>query len=206
MKTLPSPIASHTDMLLFALKDRIFVSEKYLSEAGISFPDLKNKITVIKETQGDCYPSDALLNGLVIGNRLFCKRESFSNEAREYAKECGLEIIFVRQGYPACTVLKVSDSAAITADPGMKRALEKEGISVLNIENGSILLFPYEYGFIGGAAGVFGDTVYFLGNLSSHPQYENIIRFITDNKMKVISLSDEPLADLGGILFIEEGV
>ena len=50
---------------------------------------------------------------------------------------------------------------------------------------------------------VYGDTVYFLGDIKTHPNADAIIDFINANKKRAISLSSEPLRDLGGIIFIE---
>jgi hypothetical protein len=113
----------------------------------------------------------------------------------------GFEIINVNQGYPACTVLKLSDSLAITADMGMKKALEKNGIEVYLIENGEISLPPYKYGFIGGCAGIHEDKIYFLGDPSLHPSYEIIKTGASKAGLEIVSLSDEKLSDLGGIMF-----
>ena len=85
----------------------------------------------------------------------------------------------------------------------MSRALSNCGIKVTKIQNGAIALPPYEYGFIGGAAGVFKDKVYFSGNVERHPDGKRIIDAITGEGFVPISLSDEPLADVGRIIFIE---
>jgi hypothetical protein len=99
-------------------------------------------------------------------------------------------------------VLKISENAAITADRGMAKALSDNGITVTLIENSSISLPPYEYGFIGGAGAAFGDKVFFLGDITSHPSYCKISDAISKCSRHPHSLSDEGLADLGGITFI----
>jgi hypothetical protein len=96
----------------------------------------------------------------------------------------------------------LNEDNAITADPGIYKKLTSLGINTLLIKCGGISLPPYEYGFIGGASGVDGDTVFFLGNLDLHPSANEIKDFIMGLGMRVISLSDEPLSDLGGLIFI----
>ena len=198
-----SAIASHTDILTFKLEDKLFFSRKYFEQKiskGTSLP--LASIILTEECQGESYPKDAIFNGLLMGEKLFCKKDTFSNEILSYAIPRGIEIIGDNQGYPACTVLKISDDAAITADCGMEKALLSAGISVLKIKGGGVSLPPYEYGFIGGAGAVYGETVYFLGDLNTHPDAQAISSFIEENGKKVKSLSKNPLTDLGGIVFI----
>ena len=76
-------------------------------------------------------------------------------------------------------------------------------ISASIIENGGIQLPPYEYGFIGGASGVYKDKVYFLGNLDLHPS-KNIIKSVCQlANITSVSLSDGELADIGRIIFLD---
>ncbi len=207
MKALHSSIASHTDILTFYIDKTLFLSEKYTEEQpklySLLCSELKNvSIRTTTEYQKENYPSDAIFNGLIMGKRLFCKRNTFSREVIDFAEARGYKIINTKQGYPACTVLKISENAAITADRGMARALSENGITVTLIENGGIYLPPYEYGFIGGAGALFKDVVYFLGDIENHPSAKIIIDAIERSEKKPVSLSGEKLSDLGGISFI----
>jgi hypothetical protein len=83
------------------------------------------------------------------------------------------------------------------------RALAAAGIRVLKIREGGISLPPYAHGFIGGASGCFGGTVYFYGDLHTHPDGAAMEDFIGAAGFFAKSLSKEPLIDLGGMLFIE---
>ena len=104
-----------------------------------------------------------------------------------------------KQGYPACSVLHFGNSA-ITADRGLAQVLSENGIKVTLIRPGYISLPPYEYGFIGGASGVVDKNVYFFGDLSTHPDCEIIRKAVIAEGYAPISLSDEKLADFGGII------
>lgn len=200
---LEPAIASHTDILTFKLRDKIFFSREYFEKHLLDNCPLDSaKIIITDECQGGGYPKNAIFNGLLMGNKLFCKSDTFSGEILDCVKNHSIDVIHVNQGYPACTVLKISESAVITADLGMEKALVNEGISVLRIDNGDIMLPPYEYGFIGGAGAVFNDTVYFFGDITTHRNAEIILDFIKANGKKALSLSKGPLRDLGGIVFI----
>ncbi len=206
---LPEAMRSHPDMLMFTHKKRIITSADYGDIADFTFSELSAYISGIFFTftvdgYGKEYPRDCIFNALVIGNKMFCKSDTASRAVTEYARAEGLKLIRVKQGYPACTVLPLGDNAAITSDRGMAEALTAEDIRVTLIDDGGIILPPYDYGFIGGAAGVFGDTVYFLGDIDTHPSADDIKRAITAAKLKYESLSSEPLFDLGRILFFED--
>ncbi len=201
-------LAYHPDMLMFSHKNRIITSVYYAEEAECLFSDLRYNspsvsISFADEVQSAGYPKDAIYNALVVGNRLFCKTDSVSETVLNYARETGLDVIHVNQGYPACTVLPLSDRAAITADEGMARVLCASGIKVTLIQNGDISLPPHEYGFIGGAAGIHGGRVYFLGDISTHRDCRKIVTACRECGLDVISLGSGALADLGRIIFVD---
>ena len=57
------------------------------------------------------------------------------------------------------------------------------------------------YGFIGGCCGLIDkDLMLFNGNLKSHRNYNEINSFLSNYKIKVLSVGDYPLTDIGGIL------
>ena len=204
---LPAPMASHPDMLLFLHKNRIIASAEYCERYPYIFSDIRAfsdlaQFTFTADVFGDKYPNDAIFNALTVGDRMFLKKDTASKAVISYAETCGLDIINTRQGYPACTVLAFG-GAAITADVGMARQLTEAGIRVTLIENGDILLPPYGYGFIGGASGVYKNEVYFLGDVQSHRDATKICDSIRSEGFTPICLSNEPLSDLGRILFID---
>ena len=203
---LPSPMASHPDMLLFLHKNRIITSAEYCERYPYIFTDIREfsdsaKFTFTDDVFENKYPRDAIFNALTVGDRVFLKKDTVSRTVISYAESCGFDIVQVKQGYPACTVLAFGNSA-ITADLGMARTLSDYGVKVTLIENGDITLPPYEYGFIGGASGVYKNEVYFLGDINSHRDAKKICDAVKAEGFNPISLSDEPLADLGRILFV----
>ena len=100
----------------------------------------------------------------------------------------------------------IGDRIAITADSGMARELKSENIEVIDIyDSEAIKLPPYKFGFIGGTAGVFRNTVYFIGNLAAHPcgaKIEDALKKVGYNCVSLDENSDS-LFDMGGIFFFE---
>jgi len=210
-RTVSAPIASHPDMLLFRHNENIITSAEYCDVAAYTFTEIREacphvRISFVDEVQEYEYPNDAIFNALVMGNCLFCREESVSRAVLEYARECGLKTVNVNQGYPACTTLKLNEEVAVTADDGMARALSENGIKVFKISPYGVTLPPYEYGFIGGAAGVHGGFAYFLGNLDTHPDERVIKDACRAARVAPVSLSTGSLTDLGGIVFIDNYV
>nr|MBE6544826.1 hypothetical protein [Oscillospiraceae bacterium] len=203
---LGEAVRSHPDTALFYSAGELITTADYCNAAPYFFSDLRNfcpnvRITFTSDRRSAKYPEDCSMNALLIGSRLFCKSESISDTIKTLAEGWSYEICPVNQGYPACTVLAFGNRA-ITADRGMARALADKGIEVTLIRDGHIALPPHEYGFIGGASGVYGNKVYFFGDLMSHPDGETIREAILSEGFTPISLSDEPLRDLGGIIFL----
>ena len=208
---LSPPVASHTDMLIAKLRDRLILSHSYIEkhrDTVLRIREALPDMTVIEsedEPHSD-YPNDRIFNSLTIGKYLFINPSPIAREIPRIAEELDLTVCQTKQGYPACVTLGVGDSLAISSDAGMIREIEKRGIDTLYIpESEKILLPPYRCGFIGGAAGVFGDTVYFIGNLASHPSADILESRLHKHGYKAVSLdpSAESLSDLGGILFLE---
>lgn len=199
---LGEAVKSHPDTLIFHHGGTLITTADYCDAAAYIFSDIREmtedvKICFTADVRGSKYPHDCPMNGLVIGNRLFCNQSHISKAIIEYATENGLKIINTNQGYPACTTLAFGNNA-ITADQGMAKVMKNEGVSVLTISQGHISLPPHEYGFIGGASVVVGNKVCFYGDVSRHPDREAIMTFIRENGYEPISLSDEPLVDFGG--------
>ncbi len=204
--SLGEAVCSHPDTVLFYSRGEIFTTADYCEGALPLFSDIREfkpeiKISFTSDKRSEDYPHDCVMNALALGDRLFCKADSVSGAILDFARRHGMKICPVKQGYPACTTLAFGNSA-ITADKGMANAMREEGITVTEISQGGISLSPYEYGFIGGAGGVYNKKVYFFGDLSTHPDSEIIRRAIEDSGYTPVSLSGEPLADMGGIIFL----
>ena len=76
---------------------------------------------------------------------------------------------------------------------------------MLKIQKGFISLPGYDYGFIGGCCGKLSKNILaFTGKIESHPDYNNIKDFCRNYNVNVLSLTNDDLLDIGGILPIAE--
>lgn len=205
-RLIAPPLSAHPDMLIFKSGSTLFTSAEYCDEASYVFSDIREyrsdvKIIFTDEAQKREYPGDAIFNIRLCGRTAFLKKDTVSPTVREHLMNEGYRCVNVKQGYPACTTLSFADTV-ITADLGMIRAARGEGMETLLIENGDIALPPYDYGFIGGASAVYRSWIYFFGNLDLHKNASEIKEAIRRVGYTPVSLSDEPLVDLGGAIFI----
>ena len=203
---LGGPIASHTDMLIARVENNLVINRDYLSAHAEVIERIKEaapgyNIILDDSPIGAEYPCDCVYNCLVTEDKIYTAHTECQAIA-SLAQATKRTLVKINQGYPACTTLLLGKNALITADGGIAKVLSKDGFSVTLIENGDISLPPYEYGFIGGASGVFDNTVYFCGDVTAHRSFEAIKDAIEKTGMEYISLSDETLADIGGILFL----
>ena len=206
-KRLSEDVSSHPDILMFYDNGVLISSCDYAESAQGLFCEISMmrdglKMSFTGDIQGDKYPLDCIYNAIRFENKLFLKADTASSALLSYAEEHGLKIVATKQGYPRCTTLKLNESTAISSDDGMLKLLSENGVNAIKIRSGHISLPSREYGFIGGASGVFSDTVYFLGNLDTHPDCELIRKTIRSLGMRDVSLSDEPLFDGGTIIFL----
>lgn len=205
--TLPEAICSHPDTLIFRLGDEFLTTCDYGEQASCIFSDIReyseNSILHFSSEEfGSRFPKDAIFNAFCIADFIFANKKNISPKVLKIAEKHGLTLVNVNQSYPNCSILKIDEQSAVTSDRGLYKALCENGIDTLLIREGHISLPPYEYGFIGGASGVFDDKVMFFGNIDLHTDGEKIKKFALKKGKRCISLSDEPLRDFGGMIFI----
>lgn len=205
-KRLSTPVCSHADMLCHHLeRDQIIVAkgeETLLKE----FRRLNFIVTESSSYLDDHYPDDILLNAARVGHSVFAHKE-IDNAVLDYYKRNKIHIEFVRQGYAKCSVAVIDQNSIITADEKIAEAASKFGANVLKISPGYIKLDGYNYGFIGGCCGLISNSkIVFTGDLHMHPDYLRIKNFIESRNIKIISLTDGELVDVGGIIPLKEYV
>ena len=195
------PEQKHTDMQVLKINNEIFI----LNECINLKKKLKNKsLHFCSKNAGKSYPENVLLNFLYLNNTLYGKLSAIDDNLLVYCKQNNIKIVNVNQGYARCSVLVVSDKAVITSDLSLKKALKENGIDVLIISSGNIVLDGFDYGFIGGASGRVDDnTILFFGNIKNHPDYKHIKEFCLKHNSKIAILCENmPLTDIGGIVEI----
>ena len=201
---LSPPVASHPDMLLLRVRDTLFCHREYYAIAPKEIGQILRasglSLCLTDDTVGEVYPTDVALNFVFTGNHLLGKTEVLSKRVKKYAETHHISLLSVNQGYAKCSSV-ILDGALITADTGIASTATSIGLDALVVSEGGVSLPPYPYGFLGGASGVFGKTVFFCGDICTHRDGVQIEAFCRKHGYDVVSLSAEPLFDGGSILF-----
>lgn len=206
-QTIPSEIVSclieyeqdHADMQCLIIEDTAFVLS-CCQKLAQSLEDDYHIMLCGDHISGK-YPENIPLNACVIGKTLIGMLSSLAPELIEFCHHREYRMVNVRQGYTKCSCAVISDNALITSDNGIFHSLKGTEIEVLKIEEGRVGLCKNVSGFIGGASGYCDHKVYFTGNIRLHPDYQRIKSFCEMHSAEIITLSDAPLWDIGGIVF-----
>ncbi len=150
---------------------------------------------------GNKYPQSACYNA-VLSPKYFIHNLTISdNKLMKMAD--GKTKIHVAQGYTRCNLLLLNNEKMITSDRGIFSTLTNIGIDVFFVQPEEILLPGFKNGFVGGACGISGNTVYFMGNLNHLTGGKNLGQFIRTAGFEIIEIYNGPLFDGGGIFFLK---
>ena len=204
--TLPAPVSSHPDMLLFFAPDAILCTKSYYRIATKELEEISlaygAPVRCIEQEYGSEYPRDVLLNAFPMGKHLVCNTKTVASELLAL----GMIPCHVNQGYTKCSALPLGEHALITSDASIIAKVKEIDINALQIRSGDISLLGYDYGFVGGCASFAPrggmDSVLFCGDLAKHPDGERIASFCNAQGFLPICLSDSPLCDVGTIFMI----
>jgi hypothetical protein len=190
----------HSDIQCLRIDDTFFAAKNCEKLKSILLNKGLNVIETEKTIKKE-YPENVILNAAYIKNKLYCKESSLDNTVKEYCNKNSIEIINVHQGYTKCSTACIND-IFITADKGIFNAMTKNGVEGLLINNGSIVLPGCDYGFIGGCCFELNNTVYFTGDIKTHPDGERIKDFLEKRNYKAVYLTENELYDIGGFIII----
>ena len=196
---LDKRVAFHPDMQFIDFGSDVFIlkGSEYLIEI---FKSLGKTIHITSQPNSQ-YPYDVLCNGKLIKNNFVCNKKTIFCGILEYAIKKEYNVIDVKQGYTGCSILAVNESTVITGDAGLDRILPSKGLISIFVDNRGITLPGYSNGFIGGSGGFYGDYYACLtGVLNSNEDMKQIENAFISNGVKLVTLTDEPMIDVGGII------
>jgi len=207
-------VTAHPDMLCFHIGGSRWLFQEDIYNINKNAIDrLRLDITLCNAHCASAgYPQNIGLNAAYVGKYIFCL-EKYTNQhildintaytrglRVKPAMTDKVNIINIKQGYAKCSICIVDENSIITADMGIYKKAVRLGMDVLLTGAGRILLNGYNYGFIGGAAGLIDkNTIAFAGQAG-----EDIVKFCGDKGKNAVFLSEGQLYDYGGILPIYE--
>lgn len=163
-------------------------------------PDHGDIIFAGDDLPGEKYPDDIKFNAACTGKYFIHNLKFTSKKLLKYAIENDLILVNVKQGYAKCSTVVIDEESIITYDKGIYDSATKHGINALLISDGGVDLPGYNKGFIGGASGRVGDEIIFNGDISKHPDYIRIEKFIKSRNLKCKFFSGYNLCDIGSII------
>jgi hypothetical protein len=191
-------VCGHPDMLLHICENNIVVHKDMDSGFIQDLALLNYKIYKSNESLQGKYPYNICLNSLSLGNLLVHSVKFTDTNLLSLSKN--KKLINVKQGYTKCSTCMVNDHAVITSDISIAKALSPEGIDVLLIPPGDILLPGLNYGFIGGATGLIEDNVLaFYGHLDHYLYGKEVLEFLKKHRVEPMFLRNGKLIDRGSI-------
>lgn len=204
--SLPKPVCGHSDLLVFIHDGSLLTRRSYyeIAQKEIDLICKNAELDLILSDEKSClnYPGDCGLCVAISGSTVICREASTDRALLSLALNKGYTILNVPQGYTKCSCAILADGALITADRGIAKVTQSAGIDTLLIVPGYVDLPGYNCGFIGGASGLCGNTLYFCGNIERHPDHAKIVEFAQKHNTDIVSLSDGNLYDVGSLIFI----
>ncbi len=189
-------VRNHADIEVLKLNDNTYLADTFQQDIILSLRAMGFEVTETDKPISGSYPEDVILNVAVFKNSIICNKNSHPMILEDRRKH-----IFVNQGYVNCSVCKVSESAFITDDKGIYDHCSSD-FDVLLVSKGDIFLPGHSYGFIGGASGKAGNTIFFFGDINTHRDCEKITSFINKHGFQYHCIGSGQLTDIGSFVEI----
>lgn len=198
-KQLYSAVDGHADLQLVKVGNDIIVSkENFNYYKKLINSDLKCGDSELKAE----YPFDIAYNAAIFGKYAVHYFKYTDSVLKEAIKKHNLLEINTKQGYSKCSICIISDNAIITEDENIIKSFKNYDIDILKICKGSVKLDGMNYGFFGGAAGIFDNQLFINGELNFHSDCLKIKAFCKKHNVNIIELKTGEIYDIGSIVFI----
>lgn len=199
-KDVDTAIASHPDIQLVNVKGQLFVAPNMSPQIQSFLSSEKYPFNWGDTTLKSLYPGDIPYNIVVLDQYLLHHIKYTDKKVLELADSLGLKPVHVEQGYSKCSTVVITGNAIITSDMGIEKAVRDLDVDCLLVREGFVALYPFQYGFLGGASGRVGDGLVWNGSLEGHPDREAIRGFVQSKGIKNIEFEGMPLVDIGSII------
>ena len=198
---LPEGTASHADLQLLHLGGSSVLTASCSNECESVLKAVGFEVLSTEQPLGGVYPDDCVLNALILGKNIIMNPAAADESLMRYIESNNMDIIATKQGYAKCSVLAACSDAIITADRGIAKVAEANGIETLLIREGGIYLKGYDTGFIGGCGGMIENKILgSSGDMKQLRDYDNIKDFLRNRNIYIENLGGKELCDIGGIL------
>ncbi len=196
-----SAISGHPDVFMCLINNELVIAPNTPNE----FKDLLNNSN-IKFTEGggivgNNYPETAGYNAVVTDNYLIHNLKITDTKIIELCAD--KQTIPVNQAYTRCNLLPLKDDSFITSDKGIYDILLSKKLNVLLVNPQGIRLPGFDYGFFGGACGIYKNTILIMGSLNKYNDGDKVRGFLRNLEYQIIELYDGTLFDCGSLIVID---
>jgi hypothetical protein len=191
-------ISGHPDIFFCKTENGLVIAPNTPNETIEQLKVSNISFVTGKKIVGAQYPQTAYYNALITDHFLIHNLNYTDQAILNLCDQ--LEKFDLKQAYTRCSVLALENDRFITSDQGIEKVLLKRGLEVLFVNPKGILLPGFAHGFIGGTCGIYGDKVFFIGNLDYFPEGEKVRQFLSG--YEIIELYDGPLFDSGSLIFL----
>lgn len=201
-KNLYEAVNGHPDMLLHVLDDKNILVHKDMDNNFIDkLRSFNLNVIFSKNSLQSKYPLDIMLNAVNIEN-YFIHSLNFTDPVL-LSNIRDKKAINVKQGYTKCSTAIISNSAIMTSDISIAKAMYNEKFDVLLLPPGDIILPGLDYGFIGGCCGFLEKNLLaFYGDLNYYAYGSEVSNFLNKYKVEPVFLRNGKLMDRGSIFSI----
>ncbi len=194
-------ICGHPDLAVCKISDNtVIVCPSQYDYYKNHLPDI-NVICGRSEPSGK-YPNDIFYNAAcfkdaAIHNFDFTDEITLSVIKQKFSKH-----INVRQGYSKCSICLLDFNKFITDDEGIYEKLILNGFEGIFISKGDIKLKEMNYGFFGGATGLYNNKLFLNGELRYHKDFQKINSFLNKHNIELIEIKKGCIEDIGSIIIL----
>lgn len=192
-------ISAHPDIFFCKIDDTIFRA-----------PNLEINIGILGEEDiGKNYPEDIKYNVAQVGRHVIHNFEFTDKKILDFIDRNNLNKINVQQGYSNCSTVAVSDTACITSDIGIYKAVKMNNIDCLLLQGNTIKLLDKNgletkmNGFIGGASAVINNKFILFGDVDYLQDKNKLLEFLDKYELELVDFKNLPIYDYGGVVLIK---
>lgn len=192
-------ISAHPDIFFCKINNTIFRVPNLEINIGISG----------EENIGKNYPEDIKYNVAQVGRHVIHNFEFTDKKILDFIDRNNLNKINVQQGYSNCSTVAVSDTACITSDIGIYKAMKMNNIDCLLLQGNTIKLLDKNgletkmNGFIGGASTVLNNKFILFGDVDYLQDKNKLLEFLDKYELELVDFKNLPIYDYGGVVLIK---
>ena len=199
---LQEPVSGHPDMVIHPVDYKTFIVAPNVFDYYRNVLEDKG-IKVIKGGKTLCrnYPEDIAYNVARIGRYAVHNLQHTDQVLKYYLEEAGIEFIHVNQGYSKCSAAAVGENKALTSDVRIHETLKSYNIDCMYINPKAVYLKGYDYGFIGGCAGLISEKIFLsTGKIPDENILNTLKNFIQSAGYIYEEASSGQIIDLGSLI------